>query len=239
MRVTNESKNNTLLVGPLSQDLQNNYTLATTTTPESYEMELVNASGFVAGSLIIVEERLNDEPEIYYGVVLSVATNTLTLDRPIDGVFTSNAIITRENADLSVNGSVTPIVFRYANRFEEPISITRAMFNMVTSTDPDFDEFGNLPALTRGILLRKKNFDGTFTNFPAIKTNNRLQLLMYDVTFFDSGLFATGGGLSGRFTFTKLGNAVKLGKNEELQVLVQDDLTGLVSFEVVVEGNRN
>ena len=98
---------NPLIIGPLSQELQNGYVLAADTVENSKSIILVSATGFVAGSLIIIEEVVNGIPETFYAEVLSVSVNTLTLDRPVDTVFTVNSQITRENFDLSVDGSTT------------------------------------------------------------------------------------------------------------------------------------
>lgn len=240
MKVVKINSGNRLLVGPLAQDLQNGYTIAVDTVVGEYTVTLADSTGFVANSLIKIEEEIDNVPTTFFAEVLTNVANVLTLDRPIDRVFTSAALVNRENYLLNVNGAVTPVVFIYKNSFKKPINISRMLFNMVTTNPATFNGFGDIaaPGLTRGIELRKKNTDGTFTNYFNAKTNNRLQLLMYDVTFFDGGNPQAVNGLSGRFTFEKLSSPVILNKDEELQMLVQDDLSTLVSFEVVVEGNR-
>jgi len=45
-------------------------------------------------------------------------------------------------------------------------------------------------------------------------------------------------GLTGRFTFEKLGQVVRIGAGEDLQIIIQDDLTSLTSFEVIAEGSE-
>ena len=61
---------------------------------------------------------------------------------------------------------------------------------------------------------------------------------MFDFSFFDPAFPQAVNGLSGRFTFEKLGSPVILEKGEEIQILVQDALQTITSFEAVVEGNR-
>lgn len=231
---------NRLLIGPLAQDLQNGYTLSQDAVVGEYTLNLVDSTGFAINSLIKVEEEVNGVPTTFYAEVLTNITNVLTLDRPIDKLFTTNALINRENFNLNVDGSTTAVAFKYINQFDKPINLTRMLINMVCATGPPFDGFGDIaaPGLLRGIELRKKNADGTYTNYFNAKTNNRLQLLMYDFSFFDPSFPQAINGLSGRFTFEKLGSPIVLMQGEELQLLVQDNLTTITSFEAVVEGNR-
>lgn len=231
---------NRLVIGPFAQDLQNGYTLATDAVVGGYTLTLTDSTGFVANSLIKVEEEIDGVPTTFYAEVLTNLANVLTLDRPVDRAFTTSAFINRENYLLDVDGSATPIEFVYKNSFDKPINITRMLFNMVTTNPALFNSFGDIasPGLTRGIELRKKNADGTYTNYFNAKTNNRLQLLMFDVSFFDGGNPQAVNGLSGRLTFEKLSSPIILKKNEELQLVVQDNLTTLLSFEAVIEGNR-
>lgn len=240
MRITKENTGNRLLVAPVAQDLQNGYILSVDTVVGEYTVNLVDSTGFVANSLIKIEEEFDGIPTTFYAEVLTNVANVLTLDRPIDRVFTSESFINRENFLLNVNGSITPIEFIYKNSFDKPINLNRMLLNMVCGTSPPFDGFGDIaaPGLTRGIEIRKKNSNGTYTNYFNAKTNNRLQLIMYDFAFFDPSFPQAINGLSGRFTFEKLGSSIILNKGEELQILVQDDLSTISSFEIVVEGNR-
>ena len=48
-------------------------------------------------------------------------------------------------------------------------------------------------------------------------------------------------GFTGRLTFAgqnKFGAVVRLGAGEDLQVIIQDDLTSLVLFEIIAEGSE-
>jgi len=241
MVVRHKSFGNRDIIGPLSENLQNSYQLAVTAVVDSRTLVLVDATGMVAGTLFKMEELVGGVPSTFYATVMSVATNTLTLDRPIDRAFTSLAVINRENFDMaSANGSVTPVIFAYINNFPQKVNVTRMMLNMITADNTPYNGFGDIaaPGLARGIEVRKKNNDGTFTNYYNAKTNNRLDLLMFDFKFFDPTHPQAVNGISGRFTFEKLGSPVVLEQGEELQIVVQDDLTSLLSFEAVAEGNR-
>ena len=58
-----------------------------------------------------------------------------------------------------------------------------------------------------------------------------------DVPFFDGAGPQAVNGLSGRFTFTKLGSVIKLETGEELQLIIQDDLMQMTDFGVSIKVN--
>ena len=45
-------------------------------------------------------------------------------------------------------------------------------------------------------------------------------------------------GLTSRFTLTQLEQVVRIGAGEDLQVVIQDDLTSLDSFTAIAEGSE-
>ncbi len=226
-----------LVITPLAQVLTEGLTLSADTVVDSYTISVTDGTQFSTNDLIKLEEN-GIYSKTFHAVVLSINVNELTLDRPVDSIYTAaGASISRHNYNAKVNGSVTPVVFKVANTFDQDAYYTRGMFNIVCTDAALFNSFGDIAGgLTRGIQFRKKLKDGSFVNLFNAKTNNRLQLIMYDVTFFDSTLPFNVNGLSGRLTFEKLGSEIILEKDEELQMVVQDDLTGLISFELVVEG---
>ena len=100
--------------------------------------------------------------------------------------------------------------------------------------------FGNLTALTRGVVLRKA--DGINHTIFNAKTNGDFALRMYDIAYTDRAVPSQSYGLRGRSTFAgqdKRGVVIRLdGDNsEELELLVQDDLSTLTSFRIVAQGH--
>ena len=99
--------------------------------------------------------------------------------------------------------------------------------------------FGDIGGgLLRGITIRR--VDGTTQNILNAKTNGELKSIMFD---YDPETVAQNGqnGFTGRLTFAgqnKLGAVVRLGEGEDLQMIVQDDLTSLVDFEIIAEGSE-
>ena len=75
-------------------------------------------------------------------------------------------------------------------------------------------------------------------NKPYIK--NDIGLLWNDFEKIDKIAQSGTYGVKGRLTFggqNKLGVVIQLGIDEDLEMIVQDDLTGLVDFRVVAEGH--
>ena len=112
------------------------------------------------------------------------------------------------------------------------------MFKCLTSSAVDLSQFGNIAGgLLRGIVIRR--VDGEYQNVLNAKTNGDLKNIMFD---FD--IEVTSGsqqdGFTGRLTFAgqnKMGAVIRIGADEDLQIVIQDDLTSLTSFTVIAEGS--
>jgi hypothetical protein len=141
---------------------------------------------------------------------------------------------------MNVDGSVTPQVFGIRNPAiaDIPLSvdISRLMFAFLTATVPELSDFGDITnGLTKGIVVRK--VDGTYENIVNFKSNFEMKNAMYDLEIQNAANNAQNG-LTGRFTFERLGQVVRIGQNEDLQIIIQDDLTSLTSFNVIAEGSE-
>jgi hypothetical protein len=211
------------------------------------------ASGITAASLVYSFEATaghsitaNDEillldtatNKSFYAIVLSVSVNTVTLDRPIDNVYSASTTLGREViTNMAVDGSVTPQIFSIRAGAVER-DHTRFIINILDDSSMDDGQFGGLgAALTRGFVFRIVNsFQKTIFNF---KTNGEIASFCYDTKYADR---APGGqfGLTARITFagqSKHGVALRIGENDVLQWVVQDNLTGLISLKVVAQGH--
>ena len=215
------------------------YQLASDTVTDNRDITLNDATGLLVGdeiALILGNGSLN--PSYYYGVIKVKTTNTLTMDTPVDIVYPAGTTeVYKLNTNLNLNATPgTPIVARTFNASSElELSIKRMLIHVTDDAAMDDTTFGGIPELNYGISLRKKNADGTFINYFNVTTNGELRELAYDVEYVDKagpGLY----GLGCRLTFTKMGSPIVLQEGEELQVILQDDLTGLSSLEIMFEG---
>ena len=98
--------------------------------------------------------------------------------------------------------------------------------------------FGGLTALTNGLVVRKK-VNGVFSTHANFKYNGKFADSMYDITYADKAP-AGSYGLRGRWTIEASGSIIRLdGANgDELQILVQDNLTGLSSLHWNAQGHK-
>jgi hypothetical protein len=170
--------------------------------------------------------------------VINVATDTITVDRPLDFAFTSASTLGRiVTTEMAVSGSLaSPQIFSIRAGATER-DHTRLIVSMLDDTTMDDGRFGGGTALANGLVFRIVNsFQKTIFNW---KSNGEMANFCYDVSYSDK---APAGqyGLRARISFggqDKHGVVLRLGTNDVLQFVVQDDLTGLVSLKAVVQGH--
>lgn len=222
----------------MHQVVDDTISLASSPTPGSYDVTLNTGHSVTTGEFIVIVEE-NDMPNIFWGEVLSVSGDTITLDTPIPYAFTTNAQIYSYVVNMNVDGSVTTQTFGITNFFDTSVDITRIIFHITDEDSMDDGKFGGIPELTRGVVFRKKISDTEFINYFNIKTNGDIGELAYDKKY-DAKAPAGVYGLTSRLTFAsqgKHGVAIRIKPGESIQCLIQDDLTGLTSFNIMVEGH--
>lgn len=223
----------------LSQVVGSPKTLASNTIVGSYDIVVTAGHGLSANDEILITED-GSNPRSYVGKIISVVTNTLTMDTPIDTVFTSaGAVVFQTIKEMNVDGSSVASNFNITNGAEVDLHITRIIIHITDGTAMDDATFGGISALTRGIIFRQKFADGTYNNIFNVKTNGEFGELAYDKNYDDkapAGVY----GVTIRFTFGSLekhGTILKIKENEALELLIQDDLTDLTSFRIMAEGH--
>lgn len=221
--------------------VENETTLNVDSAIDDRTITVTDPTGFTAGKYI----SLFSVPDNRFmlAVVVSVLGSVVTLDTPLDFAFPTGTFATVGIRNMNQNGSVTPVIFGLRNT-EEAIGatfdITRIMFSCLTATACDYSLFGDLTALAKGLVLRKK--DGIYQNIFNAKTNGELANLMYDFEILQATNPVQGqDGFKGRLTFAgqnKMGVAIRLAPGEDLQLIIQDDLTGLTRLEIIAEGHE-
>lgn len=220
-------------------------TIITNTAVDDTVITISSAAEPTDGNLICLKEG----EAFYQGKILSHAANAanwdVTLDTPLDYAYTTVGGCSERNTNMNVNGSVTPAVFTVSpsnllagTRWD----IVRMLISITDGTSMDDGKFGGITALTKGVVFRKA--DGLNKNIFNAKTNGELAAHMYDVTYISNAVGPSGlYGLRGRRTFGGFGGGngavIRLSEatNDEFQCIIQDDLTGLSSFEVVIQGH--
>lgn len=223
-----------------SQVVGSTTTLASDAAEHAYSISVTTGHSFTAGDNIALFDT--GVSRGYAGQVLSIAgNNTVNLDTPINFAFPSaTTIVSEVTHDLAVNGSGTRQTFLVSSpaSFGISLDITRIMFAITTTAFPEMNMFGDIAAgLTRGVVLRAVN--GTTTNLWNAKDNHDLILLMHDVQFYEAAKHGVNG-LGARLTYSgpdKHGVTIRLDPGDSLELIIQDDLTSLLSFEMAAAGH--
>lgn len=204
---------------------------------------VTDATGFVAGDYITLFDPGSVRFSLFYA--LGVAGTTITLDTPIDFAYPDGTFVDAGITDMAVNGSVTTEIFGLRGTGEPPgvelsFDVTRLIFTMVATDTVDFSKFGDIVAgITNGLVCRK--VDDEFHNIFNLKTNRDIANIMFDYMVSEASNPAQGeNGFVARLTFagpSKIGVTQRLDIGEDLQILIQDDLSTILTFEIVAEGH--
>ncbi|MGD2113421.1 MAG: hypothetical protein PVG07_00100 [Acidobacteriota bacterium] len=188
-----------------------------------------------------------DDNRFYLGEILAINGSVISADTPFDFDFPAGSYVIGAIKNMNVNGSITPVAFGLRNpalmlgTLETTFDVTRLMFVCTAASAVDLSKFGDIVGgLTKGIVIRK--IDGTYRNILNAKTNGDLANIMYDFNVQAASNPAIGqDGFTGRLTFAgqnKIGVAIRLEAGEDLQVIIQDDLSTLTSFYIIAEGHE-
>lgn len=215
-------------------------TLTAQPAKDDYIVNVTSAASFVVGQYLTVYNVAEDR--VFFSEILEINTLAITLDSPLDFEFPIGSIVSVGDNNMNVDGSVTPVIYGIRNPtmadIPSSIDITRLMFKCLTDTTVDLSMFGDIAGgLTRGLVIRR--VDGTYQNVFNAKTNGELKNIMFD---FDIEVVGQQGqdGFTGRLTFAgqnKMGAVIRIGPDEDLQIVIQDDLTSLDSFTIIAEGS--
>lgn len=189
---------------------------------------------------------LKEGTAFYQGDILSHSANgsdwDIVLDTPLDFAYTTAGGCSERSNNLAVNGSVIPVIFSVSPSgltTGTKWDIVRMIGQIVDDSVMDDSKFGGIAALTKGIVFRV--VDGVTKNLFNAKSNGDLKAHMYDVMYSDKAP-AGSYGLNFRRTFagqSKNGVAIRLSadSNDEFQIIIQDDLTGLDNFQLIIQGH--
>lgn len=217
-------------------------TLAIVGAVDDLNINVTSATGIVVDQHVTLFNAT--EERFFFAHVLSIASLVITIDTPLDFAFPVGSFIDFSDDDLSVDGSVTTQVFGLRGGgtpvgVDLDFDVTRIIFECQTATASDLATFGDLAPLINGLVLRRR--DGVYQNIFNVKTNGEIAGIACDLTIHAASNPIQGqDGFIARLTFAgqnKIGVTVRIGVGEDLELLVQDDLTGLTNFFVIAEGH--
>jgi hypothetical protein len=220
--------------------LQDLTTLSVQADIDDLTLTLTDTTGFVDGKTIGIFSI--DDPDIFFlGVQIGAPVgNVITIDRPIDRTLTVNSPVVAVDINMAIDGSVTTQIFQIGPvgpGSEQILDITRILGIITDGVTMDDGKFGGIDALTNGVVLRLSN--GVKQNIWNVKTNGDLALLAFDAQYTDKAP-AGENGFRFRNTYAgqdKHGVALRLDPGDTLEVLIQDDLTDLTSFNMIAQGH--
>lgn len=214
--------------------------LAADTAINDLSFTVTDSTGFSIGDYLSLFSVIANR--FYLASILGIAGNIISLDTPLDFAYLTGDFVTAGTRNMNVNGDVTPVIFGVRNTEEaigSAFDITRVIFSCLADGVVDLSKFGDLDALIKGVVLRRKN--GIYQNVFNAKTNGELKNLMFDFDILSAINPAQGqNGFTGRLTFAgqnKMGVAIRLEPGEDLQIIIQDDLTDLIEFTAISEGH--
>lgn len=170
--------------------------------------------------------------------VLVAAGNVITVDTPLDRAWLGT--FAEGDLDMTVDGSSTAAVYALGPSSPTIVDITRIIVHIEDDSAMDTAKFGGLLALTNGVVVRV-NRNGYYQTILNVKTNGEWAQRAYDVSYSDKAPAGTFG-LAVRRSFggeDKNGTPIRLNGalGESIEVLIQDDLTGLTGFGIVLQGH--
>lgn len=143
--------------------------------------------------------------------------------------------------DASVNGSVTPVVFKIQPAVGEAFNLYRLMMHITGSSPISSDEYGSITSLDNGttIAIHSTSDDSVIvdiTDGMPIKANSEWSRYCYDI---GPDAFSAGSDYArARWSFDRAGGPITLTEDEYLAITINDDLTAVGTHHFQVQGER-
>tara|TARA_R110000824_G_scaffold143199_11_gene310797 strand:- start:304 stop:834 length:531 start_codon:yes stop_codon:yes gene_type:complete len=137
--------------------------------------------------------------------------------------------------EMNVNGASTPVSYKYTAPAGKRVYVYRVNMMMLDAS-VTASKFGGVASLTTGITVKVKNSADTelldFLDGQTIQNNTEFGLLAGT----DINVGSGADGVNIRWTLASAGGSLILESGDYLEVLVQDNLTGLTSFQAMLQG---
>lgn len=198
-------------------------------------IEIADATLFLAGDKLQFNGGLTIP---YFSTIISKAANVLTLDTLVDAIITIGETVEVVETDMAVTASAgSPAYYILEPPAGVIWKIHRIIITMSHGSSGDLGLFGNLTALTNGVVIRAR-LGGAYGTFSNWKTNGDIKKDMFDVDFDARSGGGGVAGTSGRGSFNRIGVEVELNGDlgDRLIIYVQDDLISLNILEINGQG---
>lgn len=181
--------------------------------------------------------NISENWRTFQAIIQTINTLTVTFNCPADQAFTTNAVVCTGKWNMNVNGSVTPSIFRIKPPLGVQRDINRIIIGITDDVAMDDWKFWGIASLTNGVVFRIK--DWYYKNLFVVSDNGWLRERSFDVAYADKAPAWTYW-FGCRKTFNWQDKSwVTLRLNwdtgDELQIIIQDNLTGLTKFACVAQ----
>lgn len=210
-------------------------TLASAATSQDTTIEVSDATDIVVGYYISFggSSALRSPVE-----VIAISDTTITISRPLDLGYDADESLAILTADMNVTGTLASSQsFSIIPPAGNTWAINNLILSLVHTTAGDSGLFGDQDALTYGVLFRVYK-DGSYNTHTNWKTSGDMALDMYDVRFDTRSSGGGSYGTTAQINLTDKASPIVInGDNGDyLEILVQDDLSGLTSFQARCSG---
>lgn len=204
-------------------------TIAVASSPQDTSIIVVSSVGFTVGDYLHIE---NGVQELVHPAITIIVGNVITLDKPLDNGYAVGTSVVKSIVNMNeVATLASPLSYQIKPLPGEIWHITKISISMAHSSAGDLGKFGNITALSNGMLIRKFNgATGQYGTFTIWKTNGDIDLDMGTVTFpiRSGGGGSYGTAASGRLEQDTKSIAYLNGDNGDfMEILNQDDLSTL------------
>ena len=203
----------------------------------TYNITVDDSDPVTVGDLVEITDAIAGN--IYYGNVIAKPLETvLTLDTPLNAVYPVGSPVIASSTNMAVNGSVTRQIFEVHGALDFEIDINRIVLSMLHNGAGTDALFGDQPAITKGVVIRRK--DGVIQPIANFKSNQDFRLLSFDLMYITRNAPQNDFSTAARMTFNgqeKYGSVIRVGANEQLECIIQDDLSALTDFRIYAHGS--
>lgn len=234
-----QDQHTSVIVAYFSNEIASSTIATNPTVIGDLSFNVADATGILADHYLSIFNVVANR--FYLATILDVTDDTITVDTPLDFAYPIGSFVTAGEINLNINGSSTPVIYGLRNTEEaigSAFDITKVIFTCLTDTAVDLSKFGDIVALTNGLVLRKKDDD--YMNVFNVKTNGDLANIMDFEPQSATNPAQGQDGFISNMTFAgqeKIGVTIRLEPGEDIQIIIQDNLTALTSFSVIAEGH--
>jgi hypothetical protein len=173
---------------------------------------------------------------------ISVTDSTVVLDTPLDAQYNAGTFVDAASTAMNVNGSSTPVTFGLRGLgiipgVEITVDITTLAITCVADSPVVLSTFADITALSKGVVVRARN--GSTYNILNIKSNREIAGI-FDTFEVVAALNPAQGEDGFRAVLelrSTLGVVARLSAGEDLEVIIQDNLTGITALSITASGH--